>query len=68
MEEYHYIFAHDVNKSLKNYSETNQVTVGAFLYSIWAIILQRFNNREDIIFGTTVAGRPPNLDGVEETH
>ena len=31
----------------------------------WALLLSRYSGEEDVIFGATVSGRPPDLAGVE---
>ena len=31
----------------------------------WAILLGRLTGREDVVFGVTVAGRPPEIAGIE---
>ena len=32
----------------------------------WAILLGRMTGRDDVVFGVTVAGRPPEIAGIEE--
>ena len=39
----------------------NTVVLGA-----WAILLARYGGVDDVVFGTTVSGRPAELEGVEE--
>ncbi|MDI5913372.1 non-ribosomal peptide synthetase, partial [Streptomyces sp. 12257] len=41
------------------------VTLNTVVQTAWAIALSKHLGREDIVFGTTVSGRPPELDGVE---
>lgn len=41
------------------------VTVNTLVQSAWAILLGRLTGRDDVVFGTTVSGRPPELPGVE---
>ncbi|WP_224242633.1 non-ribosomal peptide synthetase [Hyalangium gracile] len=40
-------------------------TPGAVVQAAWALLLSRFSGRDDVAFGATVAGRPPELAGVE---
>ncbi|MFI6217672.1 amino acid adenylation domain-containing protein [Nocardia brasiliensis] len=42
-----------------------EVTVNTVLQAAWAILLARMTDRADIVFGTTVSGRPADLVGVE---
>ncbi|MEV6138340.1 amino acid adenylation domain-containing protein [Nocardia sp. NPDC051990] len=42
-----------------------EVTVNTVLQAAWAILLARLTDRADVVFGTTVSGRPADLAGVE---
>ncbi|WP_280265826.1 non-ribosomal peptide synthetase [Nocardia wallacei] len=42
-----------------------EVTMGTLLQAGWAILLARMTDRTDVVFGTTVSGRPADLAGVE---
>ncbi|HEX2206430.1 MAG TPA: amino acid adenylation domain-containing protein [Longimicrobium sp.] len=42
------------------------VTVNTVLQGAWGLLLSRYAGEEDVVFGATVAGRPAELDGVEE--
>ena len=41
------------------------LTLNTFLQVAWAILLGRLTSREDVVFGVTVAGRPPEIAGIE---
>ncbi|MFB6849849.1 amino acid adenylation domain-containing protein [Streptomyces sp. NPDC056373] len=41
------------------------VTANTLVQSAWAILLGRLTGRDDVVFGATVSGRPPELPGVE---
>ncbi|BBY63553.1 non-ribosomal peptide synthetase [Mycolicibacterium helvum] len=41
------------------------VTLNTLLQMAWALILSRLTDRDDVVFGVTVSGRPPELAGVE---
>ena len=41
------------------------VTVNTVLQVAWGVLLGRWTGHEDVLFGTTVSGRPPQLSGVE---
>ncbi len=50
---------------LQNLAQENRLTLNTISQGIWAILLSRYSGENDIVFGATVSGRPPNLPGVE---
>ncbi|WP_406230182.1 amino acid adenylation domain-containing protein [Nocardia sp. NBC_01009] len=52
---------------LQELSRTLGVTVNTTVQAAWALILRARTGREDVVFGTTVSGRPPQLADVEST-
>ncbi|MFC9516515.1 non-ribosomal peptide synthase/polyketide synthase [Nocardiaceae bacterium NPDC056970] len=42
------------------------VTVNTVIQAAWATLLSRTTSRDDVVFGATVSGRPPQLSGVED--
>lgn len=54
-------------QKITNFSKDQHVTVATQLYSAWGILLQKYSNLDDIIFGTTVSIRPPEIRGIENT-
>jgi len=55
----------DLTKDLGCFIKTNEITLAAVLYTVWGIILQRYNNCEDVVFGTTVSGRGLQIKNIE---
>jgi tyrocidine synthetase-3 len=51
---------------IEQFATRNRLTLAALFYSAWGILLQRYNNTDDVIFGTTVSGRPSKLEGSAE--
>jgi amino acid adenylation domain-containing protein/non-ribosomal peptide synthase protein (TIGR01720 family) len=41
------------------------LTVNTVVQGAWAVLLSRFSGRSEVVFGTTVSGRPADLPGVE---
>ncbi|QRN95171.1 non-ribosomal peptide synthase/polyketide synthase [Archangium violaceum] len=52
--------------ALQAYAQKQQVTVNTLVQGAWALVLSRHAGEEDVVFGATVAGRPPELEGVGE--
>jgi amino acid adenylation domain-containing protein/non-ribosomal peptide synthase protein (TIGR01720 family) len=42
------------------------ITVNTFVQGVWGYLLSRYNNTQDVVFGSVVSGRPGELSGVEE--
>ena len=44
----------------------HQLTINTLVQGAWALLLSRYSGQAEVVFGTTVAGRPAQLRGVEE--
>ncbi len=51
--------------ALVELARANQLTLSTLVQGAWALILSRYSGRSDILFGSTVSGRPAALAGVE---
>ncbi|MBD0265040.1 MAG: condensation protein, partial [Tolypothrix sp. Co-bin9] len=52
---------------LKSLAKSHRLTLNTIVQGIWALLLCRYSNENDIVFGITVSGRPANLPGIEST-
>lgn len=43
-----------------------QVTTSVVLQALWGILLAKYNDTRDVMFGMVVSGRPTEVDGIEE--
>lgn len=50
---------------LTRWARGRGITVNTVVQAAWAIVLGRLTGRDDVVFGGTVSGRPPQLPGVE---
>ncbi|MFS1514463.1 amino acid adenylation domain-containing protein [Chengkuizengella sp. SCS-71B] len=50
---------------LENVAVVNQTTLSTVFQGIWGVLLQKYNNTEDVVFGSIVSGRPPEVRGIE---
>ncbi|PPQ49577.1 non-ribosomal peptide synthetase, partial [Paenibacillus peoriae] len=53
------------SKAIHRIAKQQQVTINTLMQSVWGLILQKYNNNEDVIFGSVVSGRPTDIAGVE---
>src|SRR5262249_10507170 len=52
-------------ESLRVFARQNRLTLSTLLYAAWAILLSHYSGEQDIVFGVTSSGRPPDLRGSE---
>ncbi|MFD3827400.1 condensation domain-containing protein, partial [Streptomyces sp. NPDC058625] len=50
---------------LVTWARSRGLTVNTVLQGAWALLLSRLTGRDDVVFGTTVSGRPPEVPGIE---
>ncbi|HEX8934394.1 MAG TPA: amino acid adenylation domain-containing protein, partial [Pseudonocardiaceae bacterium] len=50
---------------LQHTAKHHGLTVNTLVQGAWALLLARYSGQPDVVFGTTVAGRPAELAGVE---
>ena len=43
----------------------HKLTLASLLYCAWGILLQKYNNKEDVVFGTTVSGRTAKIKNID---
>ncbi|MCC9738080.1 non-ribosomal peptide synthetase [Streptomyces sp. MNU89] len=58
-------FTEELTRGVTELARTHGVTVNTVMQAAWALVLARLVGRTDVVFGTTVAGRPADLPGVE---
>ncbi|WP_221351969.1 non-ribosomal peptide synthetase [Streptomyces beigongshangae] len=54
----------EVSARLRETAQTAGLTVNTVLQGAWALLLSRYGGGDDVVFGTTVSGRPADLPGV----
>ncbi|MFF9061842.1 amino acid adenylation domain-containing protein [Streptomyces sp. NPDC014882] len=55
----------DLSGALGRRASELGVTVNTLVQGAWGLLLGRLTNRQDLVFGTTVSGRPAAVTGVE---
>jgi thioesterase domain-containing protein/acyl carrier protein len=51
--------------ALQSLVKQHHLTLNNLFQGVWALLLNRYSGEEDVVFGTTVSGRPPDLAGAE---
>jgi amino acid adenylation domain-containing protein len=52
----------DSSSAIDNFARAQRVTVNTLIQAAWAYVLAIYSGEDDVVFGTTVSGRPPGLD------
>jgi aspartate racemase len=55
-----------LSDALRGYARAHGLTMNTFVQVAWALTLAEKTGRDDVVFGMTVSGRPPDLPGVEQ--
>ena len=53
-------------RKINDLTRSLNITPNTFMQAAWGVLLSRYNNNKDVVFGAVVSGRPPELPGVEE--
>ncbi|WP_139487924.1 non-ribosomal peptide synthase/polyketide synthase [Brevibacillus dissolubilis] len=59
-------FSKELTAGLTQLANRNSVTFNTVLQSIWGLVLAKYNNTDEVVFGTVVSGREAQVDGIEE--
>ncbi|MGE5557191.1 MAG: condensation domain-containing protein [Bacillota bacterium] len=59
-------FTPELTAGIRDFARRKNITLAAFWYGLWGIVLQKYNDTSDVLFGTTVSGRIPQIKGIEE--
>ncbi|MCP5063935.1 MAG: amino acid adenylation domain-containing protein, partial [Ignavibacteriae bacterium] len=54
-----------ISKELNDFARNNQLTLNTVLQAGWALLLHKYSNSNDVVFGATFSGRPATLVGAE---
>ncbi|MGE5342713.1 MAG: non-ribosomal peptide synthase/polyketide synthase [Candidatus Omnitrophota bacterium] len=57
--------APEAMSGLTKLAAENQVTLNTVTQAVWGVLVGKYNEKEDVVFGVVVSGRPYELEGVE---
>ncbi|MEL7001783.1 MAG: amino acid adenylation domain-containing protein, partial [Bacteroidota bacterium] len=52
-------------QALKHFVSNNGITLNTIVKSAWGLLLSKYNDVKDVVFGAVVSGRPSAVDNVE---
>ncbi|GGN09199.1 hypothetical protein GCM10010109_18370 [Actinoplanes campanulatus] len=56
----------ELTAALTGWARTRGLTLNTVVQGVWALLLGQLTGQDDVVFGTTVSGRPGGLPGVED--
>ncbi|HZF12149.1 MAG TPA: condensation domain-containing protein, partial [Thermoanaerobaculia bacterium] len=59
------VLSGETTAALREVARRNRLTLNTLVQGAWALLLARASGSGDVVFGTTVSGRPADLPGVE---
>ncbi|MCU0289273.1 MAG: amino acid adenylation domain-containing protein, partial [Acidobacteria bacterium] len=65
LEEYRVCLDEFLWEPLKALTTNHRVTVNTLMQTVWGILLQRYTDKDDVVFGAVTSGRPPAVEGIE---
>ena len=55
----------EASLALTRFAQSRRLTLGVVIQGAWAVLLSRYSQTADVLFGTTVSGRPPEIAEVD---
>ncbi len=65
-EEYKFALSQEMTNKLKEFASLYQSTLSNVFQTLWGVMLQKYNNTNDVVFGSIVSGRPTEIEGIEK--
>ncbi|HWR62417.1 MAG TPA: condensation domain-containing protein, partial [Clostridia bacterium] len=65
--EYRAVLEPSLGEAIKQVCRQARISEATLINTAWGILLQKYNNIQDVVFGTTVSGRTAKIDGIEES-
>ncbi|MCK4258431.1 MAG: non-ribosomal peptide synthase/polyketide synthase [Halanaerobiales bacterium] len=63
---YTYKLEEKLSKKVGSFVKDENITLASLIYTNWGILLQKYNNVNDSVFGITVSGRNADIPGIEQ--
>ncbi|CAM4112256.1 SDR family NAD(P)-dependent oxidoreductase [Pseudoalteromonas byunsanensis] len=59
-------FSAELSEQVQSFAKQHRITVNTIAQLAWALTLSVYSDSKDVVFATTLSGRPAALEGVEE--
>ncbi|QFR02145.1 amino acid adenylation domain-containing protein [Streptomyces phaeolivaceus] len=59
------VLSEALTDALTSTARAHRITLNTVVQGLWGLLLSAFTGRDDVVFGATVSGRPPELPGAE---
>lgn len=56
----------ELNEEISRFTKEKRITLSTLMQGAWALVMQRYINENDLIFGVTSSGRPTDLPGSDD--
>ena len=56
----------ELSAAIDAYARKNQLTQSTIFQGAWGLLLNRYSGETDVLFGSTISGRPPDLPGSDK--
>ncbi|MED4570421.1 tyrocidine non-ribosomal peptide synthetase TycC [Brevibacillus agri] len=60
-----FAIAPEQTQQLMQIANQNQATMSSVFQALWSILASKYKNADDVVFGSVVSGRPPQIPGIE---
>ena len=64
--DYEFWLSKELSDKISAIASKEKTTLNTIIQSAWGILLSRYNNTQDVVFGSVVSGRPSALKGIQE--
>lgn len=63
--EVEYVLAAEPTRRLSEFASRQRISLNTLIEAAWGVLLTRYAEQQELIFGVAVSGRPPQLPGME---
>lgn len=66
-ENFNFKLPNELFLALQKFGQSHGCSLASIFNAAWGVLLQKYGNANDVVFGTTVSGRPEKLSNIENT-